>query len=142
MPETKPCRICRRWFRPDPRARSQQRVCSSEDCQRERRRRNAAAWRVEHAEQIEADRLRDKLRADPDPPAEVVEADPLSKIDPLAARIAVGLKTQVVLEEYVKVALGAARIAVPAKAGRGRREPTEVPPARARIDTDRGRRPP
>ena len=142
MPETKPCRICRRWFRPDPRAGWRQRVCSSEKCQRERRRRNAAAWREEHADRIEADRLREKLRVDPDPPPEIAAANPLAKIDPLAARIAVGLKTQVVLEEYVKVALAARRIAVPPKTGEQPRGPAEVARSRARIDTDRGRGPP
>lgn len=117
-------------------------MCSVEECQRERRRRNAAAWRDEHADEILADRLREKLRAEPDPAAEVVAADPLAKIDPLAARIAVGLKTQVVLEEYVRVAFGAARIAASLKTGREGHNPTEVGPSRRRIDTDRGGRPP
>ena len=35
MPEArkKPCRICRRWFRPDPRVGQRQRACGEPDCQ-------------------------------------------------------------------------------------------------------------
>lgn len=142
MPETKPCRICRRWFRPEPRAGKRQRVCSSEACQRERLRRNASAWRAANADRLEADRLREKLRVAPDPPSEVLAADPLAKIDPLAARIAVGLKAQVVLEEYVKVALRGPRIAVAPKTSLERRGGAEVPGSGRRIDTDPTRRPP
>jgi hypothetical protein len=31
----RPCRVCRRWFRPDPRQKERQYVCGDEDCQRE-----------------------------------------------------------------------------------------------------------
>lgn len=51
MPEKKPCGICRRWFKPDPRAGKRQRVCSAAACQSERPRRNAAAWREQNAQQ-------------------------------------------------------------------------------------------
>ena len=47
MPETrkKPCRICRRWFQPDPRVGDRQRVCSKPDCQNVRRQNTQASWR-------------------------------------------------------------------------------------------------
>src|SRR5450759_707072 len=47
MPEArkKPCRICRRWFRPDPRVGVRQRACHALECQTARRQRTQARWR-------------------------------------------------------------------------------------------------
>ena len=47
MPEArkKPCTICRRWFRPDPRVGSRQRACGNPDCQTARRQKTQANWR-------------------------------------------------------------------------------------------------
>lgn len=44
MVKKRPCRICRCWFLPDIRAGSRQMVCSKQECQRERHRRNCADW--------------------------------------------------------------------------------------------------
>lgn len=106
MPEKKLCRVCRRWFTPDPRAGKRQRVCAAAECQSERRRRNAAAWREEHAEELEAGRHRSRLQASPIPTEDQAAAAPLSRLSTRQARIAVGLKTQV-LDEYAKVVLSA-----------------------------------
>ena len=109
----KPCRICRRWFTPELHAGSRQVVCSMLECQAERRRRNAAAWRLANADEIAADRLRARLRARPEPAGEQVERDPISRLSAPAVRIAVGLKLQVVVEEYARVVLLAPRMGVP-----------------------------
>ena len=47
MPEArkKPCRICRRWFHPDPRVGDRQRACGKPDCQTARRQKTQASWR-------------------------------------------------------------------------------------------------
>ena len=47
MPEARkrPCTICRRWFRPDPRVGGRQRACGKPDCQTARRRKTQAHWR-------------------------------------------------------------------------------------------------
>ena len=47
MPEARkrPCTICRRWFRPDPRVGSRQRACGNPDCQTARRQKAQANWR-------------------------------------------------------------------------------------------------
>jgi len=48
MPHTskKPCRICRRWFRPNVRVGMRQRTCSRPECQTARRKKTQAAWRA------------------------------------------------------------------------------------------------
>ncbi len=47
MPEARkrPCTICRRWFRPDPRVGTRQRACGNPDCQTARRRKTQESWR-------------------------------------------------------------------------------------------------
>jgi hypothetical protein len=47
MPEARkrPCRICRRWFQPDPRVGGRQRACGKPECQTARRRKTQASWR-------------------------------------------------------------------------------------------------
>src|ERR1035438_6506920 len=47
MPEARkrPCRICRRWFRPDPRGGVRQRACHAPECQTARRQKTQASWR-------------------------------------------------------------------------------------------------
>src|ERR1700686_3305141 len=47
MPEAgkRPCSICRRWFRPDPRVGDRQHVCGKPECQTGRRQKTQASWR-------------------------------------------------------------------------------------------------
>src|SRR5450432_3472932 len=47
MPEARkrPCTICRRWFRPDPRVGVRQRACGQPNCQTTRRQKTQANWR-------------------------------------------------------------------------------------------------
>jgi hypothetical protein len=48
MPDTpkRPCSICRRWFRPDPRVGPRQHTCSKPECQAARRKKAQAKWRA------------------------------------------------------------------------------------------------
>ena len=59
MPEArkKPCRICRRWFQPDPRVGDRQRACGKEDCQQARRQKTQASWRARNPGYATAHRL-------------------------------------------------------------------------------------
>jgi hypothetical protein len=100
MVRKRPCRICRRWFRPDPRAGERQRTCGTTSCQAERRRRAVAAWRARHPDYDREDRLRRRLQSDAEQARGV---DPMSGVDWGAARNAVGLEVAVVIEETSRV---------------------------------------
>lgn len=63
MHRKRPCRICRRWFIPQPRAGERQHVCGSPECQRERHRRNCQAWYRREAESVRRHRLEQRLRS-------------------------------------------------------------------------------
>lgn len=119
MSRKRPCRICRKWFFPHPRAGDRQRVCSERACQRERVRRSVAAWRKRNAEEDEADRLRRRLRPEPtavtDTLATPSAAAPLGRLDVVAARNAVGLQVAVFVEETARELLGGRRNAADAQ---------------------------
>jgi hypothetical protein len=53
----KPCSICRRWFRPDPRVGSRQRTCGQADCQTTQRKKKQAAWRRRNPDYFRARRI-------------------------------------------------------------------------------------
>lgn len=113
MSRARPCRICRKWFRPDPRAGDRQRVCSAEVCQRERHRRACASWHTRNPGYDEEERLRRRLRREvpvavPDPLARAA----LTGMDLEVTRDAVGLQVAVVLEEAARLLWSGVRDAV------------------------------
>lgn len=122
----------------EARAGSRQRVCGAEGCQRERRRRNAARWREAHREAFAEAQLRGRLEAKPPPSEAAAAVDPMARLSGVEARIAVGSKTWVVLEEVAKVLLWSLRIGVPPKPGGvPGRSPKEIPrggESRSRLD--------
>ena len=70
MPDArkKPCSICRRWFRPDPRVGSRQRTCGQADCQSARRRKKQKEWRERHPDYFIARRIQERAgRGRPEP---------------------------------------------------------------------------
>lgn len=132
----RPCRICRRWFEPDPRAGARQRVCSSPECQRQRNQRACASWRARHPDAVAASRLRKRLiPAVPEDPAAVV-VSPMRYFDGDTVRHAVGVKVLVLLEEVAKVIVCIARHGVPPKMRGKGSESTKVIPSTARHEID------
>lgn len=113
MARKRPCRICRRWFEPHPRAGERQRVCSETSCQQERHRRSCADWHRKNPGYDEENRLRAKLRTEISRAA----SDPVARVAWPAARDAVGLKTSIVIEECVRVVVEWMRDTVTTKDG-------------------------
>lgn len=105
MRRTRPCGICRKWFRVHPRAGSRQRVCSSEACQRERHRRACLAWHRRNPGYDREGRLQRKLRCHPPPKAVAspLTPSPMRQLDWKVARDVVGLEVAVVVEVSTRV---------------------------------------
>lgn len=108
MRRKRPCRICRCWFIPHPRAGDRQHVCGRADCQRERHRRACRRWRQREGPAERGHRLRQRLRVggeeQPGAAALQVSWD--------AVRDAVGLEVAVILEEISRLLEDAVRDAV------------------------------
>ncbi len=105
----RPCRVCRRWFRPDPRQKERQYVCGDEDCQQERHRRNCEDWHRRNQDYDRETRLRSKLKKGKE---RGKYAEPSQGINWEGARDAIGLELLVVIDEVAKVTLDLARDAL------------------------------
>ena len=81
MPDARkrPCSVCRRWFRPDPRIGSRQRTCKNADCQIARRRKKQKAWRKTHPDYFMRKRI-EKRGSQKPPPEPLRLPAPLSKL--------------------------------------------------------------
>jgi len=81
MPEArkKPCSICRRWFRPDPRIGPRQRACRDADCQGARRVQTQKSWRDRNADYFIARRIQERGKQD-QPPEPLRLPAPLSRL--------------------------------------------------------------
>ena len=59
----RPCRICRRWFQPDPRLKERQMTCGSARCQREWHRKKCAEWNRKNSDYFRTNYLQKKIDA-------------------------------------------------------------------------------
>jgi len=59
----RPCRICRRWFLPNPRLKSRQMTCGDSCCKTEWHRRKCAQWNKRNSDYFKANYLQKKMEA-------------------------------------------------------------------------------
>ena len=67
MPSNRPCRICRRWFYPNPRVGDRQQACDRAECQTARRQKTQARWRAQNPSYATAYRIDQRHKNTPDP---------------------------------------------------------------------------
>jgi hypothetical protein len=75
----KPCRICRRWFRPDARVGARQRACGKPECQAARRQKTQANWRKRNPDYAIGWRL-DQRAVQTPPPEPLQFPAPLNRL--------------------------------------------------------------
>ena len=75
----RPCSICRRWFRPDPRIGSRQQACRRPECQAARRTRKQKKWRERNPDYFIAWRIKDRSGQDR-PPEPLRLPPPLNRL--------------------------------------------------------------
>src|SRR6185503_19934796 len=76
----RPCSICRRWFRPDPRVGSRQHACGKSECQVSRRQKTQASWRRRNRDYAIAWRLDRRKAQAPAPPEPLRLPAPLNQL--------------------------------------------------------------
>jgi len=59
----RPCRICRRWFMPNPQLKDRQKTCGRTQCKREWHRKMCEKWNRENADYFRTNYLQKKLEA-------------------------------------------------------------------------------
>jgi len=84
----RPCRICRRWFVPNPRLKDRQMTCGTAKCQRQWHKKKCAEWNRKNADYFKANYLQKKIdtathcRGDPEAtlPANAVDKLPANRM--------------------------------------------------------------
>lgn len=80
----RPCRICRRWFTPNPRLKDRQKTCGDAKCKREWHRKKYAEWNKKNTDYFRTNYLQKKLDA-------ASPSETSSKILPVKSRSTSGL---------------------------------------------------
>ena len=109
MGGTRPCRVCGKWFRAEPRQGDRQRTCGREECKKEWHRRGCAKWHKNNPGYDTHTRLLKRLVRESPPVLPGGQADPLRVINWPLAREEIGLKVSVLIEESVKAVIYWAR---------------------------------
>ena len=105
MARRRPCKICGRWFKPDPRAGNRQQTCSNKACQKERHRRNCEVINQANRDNERAHRVRQKLQKVPPAKSSLSNCrgpTPDKQICWPLARKAVGVEVAVLVEMSLK----------------------------------------
>ena len=87
----RPCRVCRRWFLPNPRLKDRQKTCGDPKCKREWHRRKCAEWNKNNSDYFRTNYLHKKLHA-------ASPSEKASKILPVKSRLKSGLPLPFVQE--------------------------------------------
>jgi hypothetical protein len=80
----RPCRICRRWFTPNPRLKDRQKTCGDARCKREWHRKKCEGWNKKNTDYFKSNYLQKKLNA-------ASQSETPSKILPVKSRFKSGL---------------------------------------------------
>ena len=89
----RPCRICRRWFLPNPRLKDRQMTCADLHCKREWHRRKCAEWNRKNTDYFKSNYLQKKIDTSSD-----ADSASQSSIIVLKSRLKSGLPMQFVQE--------------------------------------------
>lgn len=87
----RPCRICRRWFTPNPRLTDRQKTCGDPRCQRQWHRKKCSEWNKRNTEYFRTNYLHHKLNA-------ACPSKKASRILPIKSRLKSGLPLRFVQE--------------------------------------------
>lgn len=110
----RPCRICRKWFLPNPHVKEKQQTCGRAECRRELHSRACAAWHKRNPDYNGETRLKLRLH---DGGKTAAASEPFRSLSREEAKKAVGMKCLVVIEEACKTIMDLAMIAAAAGAG-------------------------
>ena len=67
----RPCRICRRWFIPNPRLKDRQKTCGDADCQRRWHKKKCAEWNRRNPDYFKSNYLQKKIIAATETPHQI-----------------------------------------------------------------------
>jgi len=105
----RPCKICRKWFAPDPRLGDRQKTCGTKECQNKWHAKKCAQWNRQHRAYFQAIYLSKKLQAVQDqatkkPPPQLHKSTIFSKLPQEMIQEVISAQ-QLVIAEYLSQVL-------------------------------------
>jgi hypothetical protein len=133
MPDSakKPCRICRKWFRPDVRVGRRQRTCGRIECQQALQKKTLAKWRDRNPDYFVAWRIQARSKGERTPESLRLPA-PLSNLPWDIAQDEFGAKGADFIGVMSSVVLRAAKNQLSSEVIDSTRDPGRLPPSGAK----------
>ena len=94
----RPCRICRRWFLPNPRLKSRQMTCGDSRCKTEWHRKKCAEWNRRNPDYFRANYLQKKLEAAEIPKAPSVKSRMKTSLPLEYVQEVIGIQQLIIIE--------------------------------------------
>ena len=116
----RPCRICKKWFLPNPRVDDRQKTCGTPECQRQWHIRKCAEWNLKNRHLARESYIRDRLESlapVSDLPASLPQTSPPPPLKPSPQRVSpldyplkvvqevIGAQRLVIIEYIVRLLL-------------------------------------
>ncbi len=148
----RPCRICRKWFVPNPRLGKRQVTCGAAECQKQRHKRKCVEWNRKNRVYFRENYLRKRLQvaasaqssqSDPQPSPSTASLEPVA---PLAyprdvVQEVIGAQPLVIIEYIVRLLRRDVQEAIRTQLAETQKEFRQLPPVEISRD-DRQRSPP
>jgi hypothetical protein len=103
----RPCRVCGRWYRPNPRSRGHQKTCGEAECKKSWHRKKCGEWNKKNRRYFNARYLSQKLRVltEDENARKAVKGDSRCKPKQPEKKLqgVVGTKALVIIEYIVKL---------------------------------------
>jgi hypothetical protein len=133
MPDSakKPCRICRKWFRPDVRVGRRQRTCGRIECQQALQKKTLATWRARNPDYFVAWRIQARSKGERTPEPLRLPA-PLSNLPWDIAQDEFGAKGADFIGVMSSVVLRVAKNQLSSEVVDSTRDPGRLPPSGAK----------
>ncbi len=115
----RPCRICRKWFAPNPRVGNRQKTCGSKECQKKWHAKKCSQWNRKNRACFQANNLSKKLQAVQnqkttigEPPPQLPKSGICSKLPQEVIQEVIGIQPFVIVNYLSQVLLRSVQEAI------------------------------
>lgn len=124
----RPCRICRKWFSPDPRIGDQQKTCGSKDCQTKWHAKKCHEWNKKNKAYFNEIYLNKKLAAINEADHKIVSSPvKSSQLPRKLIQEAIGAQHLVIIEYVNRLLFRSFKEVILRQAARINKQPDELP---------------
>ncbi len=102
-PRKRPCRICRKWFLPNPRLKERQATCGNPECKKQWHKKKCAEWNKKNEDYFRSNYLQKKLEAAESPESKLCKSQLKTGLPFKFIQEVIGIQQLVIIEYYVQL---------------------------------------